>query len=206
MVCKIYWFSDACINWLLICRRTDRNSGAAATHWPVFRCVALACLHILLEKEIRAEWMSERTIGGQNVNGSQSKGRHGGNEGRKGHVEVMLAAQTLTTLKLVTYRKGFLFWFPRWEEMSAAGRWNDRRHRLWPAPFFFRMLFSWVFRGWAKNKSYGLFLHFFWSREVFFVALALISPAGHPSGISPPAGLHGRGAINSRYEERCWVF
>lgn len=39
----------------------------------------------------------------------------------------------------------------------------------------------------------------------FFVALALISPAGHPSGISPPAGLCGRGAINSIYEERCWV-
>lgn len=76
--------------------------------------------------------MSERTTGGHNVNGSQSKGGHGGNEGRKGHVDVMLAARIITALKLVAYRKGFLFSFPRLEEMLAAGR----RHRL------FRMLFN----------------------------------------------------------------
>lgn len=71
----------------------------------MFRCAALVRLHILQEKEIKAE--------SRNVNGSQSKGGRGGNEGRKGHVEVMLAAEIITTLKLVTYRKGIIFSFPR---------------------------------------------------------------------------------------------
>lgn len=48
----------------------------------------------------------------------------------------MLAAHIITTLKLVTDRKGFLFSFPRREETLATDQWNDRRHRLGPAPFF----------------------------------------------------------------------
>ncbi|TWW62144.1 Testis-expressed protein 264 [Takifugu flavidus] len=34
--------------------------------WITGRCAALVRLHILQEKEIRAEWMSDRTTGGHN--------------------------------------------------------------------------------------------------------------------------------------------
>lgn len=49
----------------------------------------------------------ERTAGGNNGYGIQSKGRHAGNEGRKGQVEV-LAAQVITTPKPLSNGKGQL--------------------------------------------------------------------------------------------------
>lgn len=46
------------------------------------------------------------TAGGNNGYSIQSKGGNAGNEGRKGHVEVTLAAQVITTPKLVSNGKG----------------------------------------------------------------------------------------------------
>lgn len=74
---------------------------------------------VLQERRRTQSACPEMTAGGNNGHGIQSKGGRAGNEGRKRHVEVMLAAQVITTPKPLSNGKGqlihslLLYSFPR---------------------------------------------------------------------------------------------